>query len=606
MRCWSLVALLVAAPAGADPEPDPHLPPQQVTAHLDGTVARFVERVAFATHGEGLATPVFVQLPAGAVVTAGAAIAAGAVHRLELVPADEAAARLDALGKAAPDGPRPWALEVLDQGDHGSVELDAATPRAAHLAVSLEGEVGSCFFRDVRYVAVPAAWKPLVARELVVRDEPDGLEEACGGGSDTTWLAFAAPELTQLPPGEPRIGAISERLALPAEHLAHVELDLSRQVMTIPADLHTAIVIDGSRSLTLQEADVQRAIVAGYLRAAPHGSVQVIEYARDAHSLLPAWMPAALAAPRVDRAIRELPGRNGSSLEAGLAEAARWLERVDGTRRIILFTDERFAQRFEALPPTALARVLPERTLLHVVALETERGTLARADDDRFAPLAAMTQGIAVHGRVDKHDAVDATLLARPIALEHVQLAAPGWTTLSVSGATCGIGDDGAIDEGRSCEWWGRGPAAAGPVTITGLLWNRRFERMVRPDPSRGRRLARALSVVDELDDALKAQVDRAAFAVNQAWSLFATWGGRGGYGDLDTEGDIGLGGFGTCGCGDGGISDTFGFGTATIKLDLRSQFARGVGACRHGQRVTIGIETTREEIVDVDVDVAP
>ncbi len=117
---------------------------------------------------------------------------------------------------------------------------------------------------------------------------------------------------------------------------------------------------------------------------------------------------------------------------------------------------------------------------------------------------------------------------------------------------------------------------------------------------------SRALSVVDSLDEALKAQVERAAFAVNQAWSLFATWGGRGGYGDLPEETGFGIGGIGTCGCGDGGISDSFGIRVATIKLDLRAQFARGIDACRRGQRVAIDIETTREEIVDVGVEVSP
>jgi hypothetical protein len=101
-------------------------------------------------------------------------------------------------------------------------------------------------------------------------------------------------------------------------------------------------------------------------------------------------------------------------------------------------------------------------------------------------------------------------------------------------------------------------------------------------------------------------EIERAAFAADRVWSLLATWGGSGGYGDIDQLGMIGGGSFGTCGC-DGGF-DTIGHGTLGIReprLDLRDQFARVVAACEPGTaRIDIEIETTVQEIVDVGVTV--
>ena len=166
------------------------------------------------------------------------------------------------------------------------------------------------------------------------------------------------------------------------------------------------------------------------------------------------------------------------------------------------------------------------------------------------------------------------------------------------------------MKEGESCEWWGHGAVAAGPIEIDGALWNHHVVRVLRPDPTAARTLARSLSAFgSSLGDQLDAEIDRAAFAVDSAWSLLATWGGTGGYKDL--AGD--LGGFGTsgCGCGSGGSSDTIGighFGTIAPRLDLRSQLQAAVEArCHLGTtHVRVALEMTLDEIVDVQVTMPP
>ena len=595
-----LVALLAAAPAAAEPPEDEPKPPvpSHVAAKLDGTVARMTAQVGFDVNGPDPREGAQVALPPGAVVTSAVATIGGASHTLELVSADSAQQAMEALATKAGGAHRAWGLRL--SSDRGAAELgiDVAAPVKAHVALTLQLELSTCFYRDMRYAAVPEAWLPAIEPALVPQHVPMGLGGACGGDADSRWIAFPDGELAARPAGVERIGASAGRLPLVSDHLVKLELAIARTMSEVPADLHTAIVIDASRSVTLAEAQAQRAIVAAYLRAAPLGDVQLIEYARNARPLLPAWMPARLAAARIDRALGELPPRNGSNLDAGIAEAAAWLARVGGTHRMIVFTDERLANRFDAIGPADLQRLVGEGTLVHVVALSGDPGKLERSDDDRFATFAAMTQGIAVRGGVDDKGSVDATLLARPIALDHVEVTAPGWKQIS---GDCGT-QVTTMPEGESCDWWARGTAVAGPVKVIGLLWNKRFERLVRPDPSRARQVARELSTMSLLEDELQAQVEHAAFAVNRAWSLFATWGGRDGYSDVQPDG-FGFGSIGTCGCGDGGISDRFGFARGGVKLDLREQFAKAVAACRRGdERVEIAIETTREEIVGVDV----
>ena len=327
MRWLVLVGLLIGAPAAADV-----VVPRRVTATLHGTTARFVVRVRAALDGDAFPAGTFdVGMPAGAVVTRARAFAGGVEHRLALMPADAANDAFWGLGSASGDR-KPWGVLVTASGELASIEV--AAPDGDTAEIELEMEAPTCFARDTRWVQVPASWHDQVNGT----DAPAG----CEAQSDGPWLAIAAPMGTGV-----RIGALAGRLSVTTADFARVELDLARELEDVPADLATAIVVDGSRSVSADEREAQRAIVASYVRHAPHTSVQLIGYARRARALLPTWAATDVAAPRIDHELRALAGRNGSNIDAGLAEAGAWLSRLEGTRRVIVFTDERVAARLE-------------------------------------------------------------------------------------------------------------------------------------------------------------------------------------------------------------------------------------------------------------------
>ena len=437
-------------------------------------------------------------------------------------------------------------------------------------------------------------------------------DRACGRPPEdgSILVAFPSHELADQPYGDRRIGTVGDRLAVEHADIARVEIDLAREISQTPSDLYTAILVDGSRSLDAEQRNAQRAIVDGYLRGAPRGRVQIIAYDRNPHPLFRSWIAASDALARTRTALTELVPRNGSNVDRGLAEAATWLARANGTRRIVLLTDELVAQRLASIPPIALRERLPADTVVHVVVLDVPiDGTLPRDDDGLFAPLAVATEGIAVHGGTDGAGHVDATKLIRPIALEHVAITAPGWTKVTPTDDSCTLDGTADLDEGSSCAWWGTGDTSSGPVRIEGLVWNRPFVRIVQPDPSQGRSVARILSAIGtgfEADVAL--EIDLAAVAVNSAWSLFGTWGGRAGYGDIAPGGEghgsgIGLRGIGTTSRDRGQVTAV----PAPRLPSIEDQIGAGIARCGlRGAKARVTLELTREEIVDVDVTMEP
>lgn len=606
MRWLVVVAVLATTtvPARADDDSEK---PTAVTVALAGTTVRLHAKFAFDIEGPGVALSTHsFALPPHSVVTGGTAIIEGKRHRLQLDKADAVDKAFDALTlKPASDGERAWAFVL--EGTSDLVTIDVLAPRSAHVVLELTVEAPTCFHKDVRYVELPAAWWHRVAdrqRNAIKVNRAD-VSAACNSLTDeptTEWIGFISDHLAKQPAGEQRIGAIAGRLSLESTHFARVEIDLARELTEVPADLHTAIVIDHSRSLTADELEAQRGIVMAYVRGAPTSHVQLIAYARTAEPLLPGWMVASHARPQIDRLIRAQPPRNGSNVDAALAEAAAWLSRVQGTKRILLFSDERLAERFES--SDGLRVLVPSDVLVHLVHPTSADNGIERTDDPDsvLGVLAAATQGIATFGAVGDSGVIDVTMLLRPVRIDQLAISAVGWKDADA------IRDDHAcevtLSEGETCTWWGEGNGAAGPITIAGLLWNKPIKRVLRADPSQARAIARALSVMHALDDELQKQVDTVALAVNSVWSLFAQWGGSGGYEDVGGFGTLGLGSFGTS------SSDTFGPpGTGHIgaKLDLRAGLKPAVDGCNPGSAaVTVAVETTLEEIVGVDVDVVP
>jgi hypothetical protein len=601
---WVTALLPITASVRADDAPtDVPAAPRHVAAWLEGTSARLRVELAFDLLAGGDVETVPVSLPTRAVVSGARATVDGVTRRLVLTPADRAQEQM-AILREHDEGPnRGWTL-LLD-GGAGGISVDALAPHAAHVELELDLEAPTCFYRDARYLDIPEGWRDALDRGIANTPvaPSDQLAANCGMSPDLEWIAFPSGTLAARPPGEQRIAVVGERLPLDAADVAHVELDIARELGAVPSNLYTALVIDTSRSVTAKQAETQRAIVQAYLQAAPHGQVQVIAYARTAHALLPAWSHSDTSGAIIDRAIRAATIRNGSNVDAGLAEAATWLARAPGTRRVIVFSDELMSSRLEAHHGRELARLLPAGTLVHAVALDEVSGELERDDDATFAELASSTEGMAVRGGIDEHGVVDATMLVRPISLDHVKVTDDGWTAKPLTDDACDQRD--TLREGSSCSWWGQGDAKSGPVTIEGLVWGHRVLRTIVPDPARARSLARSLTAIGGFDGDLGVQIETAARAVDPVWSLLTSWGGKDGYG-------LGVSG---CGCGAGatvgtgsygtGCTGTLGVGHLLPGLELHAQLQPVIAECHADDvRVSIEVETTREEIVDVDVHV--
>ena len=172
---------------------------------------------------------------------------------------------------------------------------------------------------------------------------------------------------------------------------------------------------------------------------------------------------------------------------------------------------------------------------------------------------------------------------------------------------------DGDLAEGTSCSWWGVGTGVSGPVRVDGLLWGRHVVRVVRPDPSQGRSLARVLSAIGSatgFDHVLMQQIDHAAFAVNAAWSLFGTWGGtrrvRGSRARRSELFTIGTVSHDRAARPNRGQRRGPPHGSRPA-IDLKPQLLPALEKCSIGDaHFEIDVELTHEEIVDVAVKMQP
>jgi hypothetical protein len=612
---WLLAARLVlavslaqAAPPAIDPDTGT-LVPTRITAMLDGAHATSATiRATFRLDVTGPATEhenqLSIPVPQGSVITGAVVRSKDHVQRLALErvgTVDEKFAALAA--RPGREGHRTWAIRV--DAANGQATVGIAAPRDETLTLDVSFEAATCFVDDVRHVAVPEAWLAAIPQGLVPARAREELDEVCSVGGGGGWIALASRELGKRPAGAERVGVTAGKLTLAKMDIARLEIALAAELTAIPRDLHTAIVVDHSRSLTPAQRENQRAIVEAYLRAAPNSRVQVIGYARTAEPLLPGWMLASRAATRVDRAIRALPPRNGSNLDDALAAAHAWLASTHGTRRVLVFTDERLVPRIND-DPLALQPLLPDHTLVHVVDVSGGNGTLTRTDDAVLAPFALATGGMAVTGGPDDNGDIDAMPLARPTSIDNLAITGAGWQEKPQRDTRpCALGFASALAEGQSCVWWGDGTQASGDVTITGALWGTTITKIVQPDVRGGRGVARILSTLSDLDSEIMQEVETAAAAANSVWSLFAMWGPRGGYGDAE-----GFGSFGTSGscCSTSSVHD-IGIGVGTVAMmpdrELQRQLAGAVARCAPRAQVTVVVETTLDEIASVKVDAA-
>ena len=592
--------------------------PYWLHGKLDGVTAKLGLRYRLNVVGPNRANQFDIRLPTGGVATAASLTVDGSRHPLAL----DASAHANHVFSAvtdAPSGPhRQWAAQITD-GSRAELSVSIAAPRTTTLTLDLEVDVPTCFKNDRRLISVQSTWRGSIDRSLKIAaigtpEQP--ISSPCLANPSTPfdddddrtmiWIEMPTSEVSSQPFGERRIATIGNRIDVDHGHFARVEVDLASQISQIPPDLMTVFVIDASRSLDGTELEAQAKIIESYARIAPQSQIQVVAYARKARPLLPGWMVASYAQPRLERELATLSTGNGSNVDAGLVEANAWLEHATGTRRVILFTDERLGDRVTGIEPKALRDALPANTLVHVIALDggtTSVKSLVRDDDIALGHVAIDSEGLAMRAMGDDHDQFNALELLRPLALERATLHTDGWAEIAVERGSSSCSVDGTSDlaEGETCVFWGDTKNSATTMKLEGLLWNHKFSRVIKP-AGESRMLARILTGFSAtLGDAEK-EVELAARAVNAQWSMIATWGGADGYADQVTTGLFS--GFG-CGGASSSSSD-IGTGTGAVSIlrvgSIADQITRATKACHVKARVVISLELTLAEIVDVAV----
>jgi hypothetical protein len=600
MRAVVVLALLGGV-AHADEDPD--VDASYVSGELRGTTAILNARYAVKLRGPAYAmSTTTLVIPDDASATAVVVHAPDGAHRLRLVDAEKAKAKFAAINDTL--GQKRWALLVETRGP--SLDLSFATPRDATVMIDVELQAPTCYYRDARYVQVPVQWKSVLSPHLRSRfGKLVDLGSACrndsSGEVDELWIAFPSAELARRPAGVERIGTNAARIDLGEAHIARLEVAISERLSEVPRDLATAILVDGSRSMSRAALEAQREVVEAYARAAGDTQVQLIAYARTARPLLASWTTARTARARLDRELRAIAPRNGSNVDAGFMEAARWLAQTTGTKRVVLVTDDRLSRDLRARFDT-LAKLLPANTLVHVISVD-EFSAFERDHHGLGVTLAESTGGIAVRSGVPETP-IDATMLLRPVRIDNLELTTPGWKQFKQPLATT-CGD--SLDEGRGCVWWGEGDAIAGPIAATGKLWGKRITRVITPDASREAELARELVGMSILDERASEHAQKKSRAAGSKWSFYAEWGQPGGY----ELGSMSIRGGGHC-CHHSGRSMSVpqvrvGHVLRTLPvIDLSPQFAHVISRCSLGDgHVSALLELTDAEIVAVTV-VAP
>lgn len=554
------VAVIVAALAGVA-----GAKPQVISARLDGDLAHITVRQTIVRTERGT-THETIEVPDDALVVSARVDG----HALALMPAAEADELYSAVEDKPPDGPPPWGAKLV-RGNRVSVELSLAAPAPGIATLELQLVAPTCYAKDARLVGVPESW----AAES---------DLGCGAGY---WMRLPDPTLAERH-GIDRFGTRASRATLDDLHVAKLDLELPAKFGEVPADLATVILVDASRSVGEAKFAAETALVLDYLRRAPQTRVQVIGYARRPFAIVPGWRNAGDALPLVERVLATTQLRNGSNLDDALLEAQTALNMVPGTHRIIVLSDELLAGFMRV---DQMRAALAPDTLVNAVFVEP-RQQLLRDDDGALATLTSATYGIHMRGGFDAEE------ILRPTRLDHLIVHGTRWADLVPM--TC----EDQLVEGTGCTGWFQGGATSTAITVEGMAWGRRISRVLAPDLTRHLDVIRQLSGKQLLAEDPRHQelADRLARGVNSVWSMFARWGGTGGYGIQ--QGITGLTGGGSfmTGSHDRGSGSGVGSGPRRV-ASMESQLAPARLAC-HADRDRVGVqlELTFEETVFVEV----
>ena len=383
-----------------------------------------------------------------------------------------------------------------------------------------------------------------------------------------------------------------------------LELDAAPQLRPLPRRASVVFVLDLSRSQTDDDLADQLRIVDGYMSHVPDASAEVVAFTREGRRVFGEFVaqPKLAEALQKARADGKFKHGNGSALERGLAVAVESLATRSGPARIVAITDAELRTRFRnSMADQVLA---PAAAITHVVIPEeSSHAFIAREDSHALAAIADHHRGVLFRAAApadDKNLAKQMLGLVRPIAIDHFKVR--------------GVDLDDAAElpetfpEGTGYRAMLKVADPTRRVVLTGKIWATPFRRVVEHTPHFDEATAAFVFSEDEHQDLTRDEMLTVAFfgkAVSPVTSYLAVEPGvRPSVDGLEEGvGGLGLGGVGFGGGGGGG-----GTGIGLTPPSLASLLKDSVDRCAAlhkpaaGWTVAIDVETTRLEIVDVEL----
>lgn len=414
------------------------------------------------------------------------------------------------------------------------------------------------------------------------------------GGKEITGEALQLEHRTS----KPLTGALAfvnlgkERRAL--RYRIHAAPKLSRA----PRHAHVVLVLDGSRSMSKTQADGVVAAARAYLSHLRDAKVDIVVFDRFATSLFGKLVPAGQAETLL--ATLSLQRQNGSDVAAALTLASKRLEKAPrgSEKRIVLFTDALTKPTVDAAD-LGLDRATG---LLHVALMKSFTYALTRDDLHAWAPHVAKTGGVVwdapARPKADLSElAGDFEELVRPTRIHRVALRIPAAESLERVAST--------LVEGQGLSGLSLADDLDPRVRLSGVLWQKPVSLSLNPSPTETRLWESMLlgsEIADDLtDDEVRRLGLKAKIVTDQTSFVFATPGKR------EVMGGLGLIGIGSSCCG---CRMTIGKAAATAFADpdawLQKELSAAHTRCSGGDTpVTVTIDTTKDEIVDVSTQTA-
>jgi hypothetical protein len=279
-----------------------------------------------------------------------------------------------------------------------------------------------------------------------------------------------ATDVSLAPRGQPRLAAgLAVAPAGPSRFVVHAQVEAAARLSEVPRGAWVVVLLDASRSVDDAALTAELAAARAYVSWLPDARVALLAFDRAPRPLAPAFLDARQAASVLASA--RIARRNGSHLDAALAEAARLLAAAPAgaPRRIVALTDLRM--RGSLTPEGARDVLAGSGAILHLASVSAGEPSLSRDDDAAWAALPRATGGVLWDASATTDPADDAPMRrvfeewARPLRVDRLAVTLHGAAGQSLDATTL---DEGAgLDDARITT------TAPDGLRLDGELWSR-------------------------------------------------------------------------------------------------------------------------------------